>query len=403
MNDNELIVPSEAELERFVMPPPQFIGLEVTMRCNLQCPMCATHAQIPHSRFVGNDMKLGVIDLLGPTLQTAREVELSGGGEPFLLPYFADFIDKCHEYNPAIDVTTISNSVLLSERRARMVIEKRMHLIDFSIDSTIQYGHVGGGADYDKAGNNLRRLVHLKEEYGVEEPRIVIAFVAMRDNLCELPDLIEFAGEIGAAVRIQPLAPVTREQRSQNVFRHVDYTLRVLDDCKVKARQLGVKFDYTGMTDGLDQNPRNCGVPDKWLWVGHNGELRPCCGGMTTGQNIYEKFLSIEKIWNSSPMRKLRWELDTGNHNDVCKRCPMACNTIKNQEYAVPSDPLEQQIIQLENRILELETHLDAIRRGKGYADLARGGPIVGQGVIQAPGHLGQWAASQLQVVVGDE
>jgi radical SAM protein with 4Fe4S-binding SPASM domain len=365
MNDNQLIVPSEAELERFVMPPPQSIGLEVTMRCNLQCPMCATHAKIPHSRFVGNDMKLKVVDLLGPTLQTAREVELSGGGEPFLLPYFADFVDKCHEYNPTIDVTTISNGVLLSERRARMAIEKRMHLIDFSIDGTIQYGHVGGGADYDKTRNNLRRLARLKEEYGVEEPRIAIAFVAMRDNLCELPDLIEFAGEIGAAVRIQPLAPVTREQRSQNVFRHVDYTLRVLDDCKVKAQQVGVKFDYTGMTDGLDQNPRNCGVPDKWLWVGHNGELRPCCGGMTTGRNIYEKSLSIEKIWNSSPMRKLRWELDTGNHNDVCKRCPMACNTIENQERAIPSDPLEQQITQLENRILELETHLDGIRRGK--------------------------------------
>ena len=43
----------------------------------------------------------------------------------------------------------------------------------------------------------------------------------------------------------------------------------------------------------------------------------------------------------------------------------MAHNTIENQERAVPTDPLEQQIIQLESRILELEAHLDAIRRGK--------------------------------------
>ena len=38
------------------------------------------------------------------------------------------------------------------------------------MDGTIQYGHVGGGADYDQVQDKLRRLVRLREEYGVGEP-----------------------------------------------------------------------------------------------------------------------------------------------------------------------------------------------------------------------------------------
>jgi MoaA/NifB/PqqE/SkfB family radical SAM enzyme len=359
---NEPIVLSEAELERFVAPPPQFLGLEVTQRCNLRCPMCHNHAHTSPATFIGRDMKLDVVDLLAPILRTAREVLLSGGGEPLILPYFIDFVDKCREYNPHIDINFISNGMLLSERRARTMIEKQVNLIEFSLDGTIQYGHVGGGANYDKVKSNLRRLARLKEEYGVEEPRINIAFVAMRDNLCELPDLIEFANEIDAKVYVIPLSPVTEEQRNQNIFRHVDYALRVLNECKVNAQQLGVQFEYKSMIEGLDQTPRNCEMPNSWLWVSFDGELRPCCGGLTTGRNIYERNLAFEEVWNGSDWCRLRWELETGNYNNTCKHCPLAHNTIENQERAIPSGSL---IAQLENRICHLESQLEAIQRGK--------------------------------------
>jgi MoaA/NifB/PqqE/SkfB family radical SAM enzyme len=353
-----LPVPSETELNRYVMPPPQCIGLEVTQRCNLQCPMCYQHARLPHSVFVGRDMKLDIVDLLAPVLQTAHEVSLAGGGEPMMLPYFFDFVDKCHEYNPDIRVTAISNGVLLTERRALMAVEKRVHTIEVSMDGTIQYGHVGGGADYDQVQDRLRRLARLREEYGVEEPHINIAFVAMRDNLCELPDLIEFAGEISAKVRIQPLSPVSEEQRNQNVFRHMDYTLRVLGKCREKAQQLGVELEHKNLTDNLTQTPHKCQVPDRWLWVSFDGELRPCCGGLTTGRNIYEKNLSAAEVWNAPYLRRLRWELDTGNYNDTCRHCPLLWNTLEGQERAIQSDPLEE-------RVVQLEAHLEAIRRGR--------------------------------------
>jgi MoaA/NifB/PqqE/SkfB family radical SAM enzyme len=353
------VEPSTEELRRYVAPPPELIGLEITARCNLQCPMCHRHGTMPHSFFQEQDMRLDALERVAPVLTTARQVLLTGGGEPFLVSELADFIDECHKINPNIEVMLISNGVLLTEKRARMVIEKRVHGIDFSMDGHIQYGHVGGGADFDKVKDNIGRLARLKREYGLDEPHIRIAFVAMRDNLCEIPNIIDFAAEVGAAVYFQPLSPATEEQRNQNVFRHVDYTLRMLEAGKAKAQQMGVIFDPLNMSPDLSlASHGGCVVPSKQFWIGYEGVLAACCGGVVTGSNIHDPDVHAEDVWNSAMMLRLRWELDTGNYNEICRRCPTLRNTVEDQERAVS-------VLDDKKRIRELEDHIAAIQRGR--------------------------------------
>jgi MoaA/NifB/PqqE/SkfB family radical SAM enzyme len=366
-------VPSEIELKRFVLPPPRYIGLEVTDRCNLRCPMCHFHGRKSWSESAAKgDMRLEVIDLLAPVMRTAHVVWLRGPGEPLLLDGFFDYVDKCHEYNPDIHVQTVSNGTLLSERNARLLVEKHVHTIEFSIDGTIQYGHVGGGADVDRVKEHVRRLVRLKREYNVAEPHINVSFVAMRDNLCELPGLIEFAAEIGAKVRIQPLFPASEAQRDQNILRHLDYTLRILDECKSKAERLGVVIIDKDLADSLAQLPGKCEMPNDWLWVTPDGVLAPCCHGLTIERSIYEENLSVAEVWNSSTMCRLRWELATRNYNDICRRCVLISNTAEGLERAISPYSFEQAIELLEHRIAHLEdrnqyleSHIEAIRQGK--------------------------------------
>ena len=353
------VEPLMEDLAGYFAPPPELIGLEITQRCNLQCPMCHIHGRVPPLEFQGRDMRLDALQRMAPVLRTAQQVLLTGGGEPFLVRQLADFVDECHRINPGIEVTLISNGVLLTEKRAHMVIEKRVHGIDFSMDGTIQYGHVGGGADFDEVKDNIRRLARLKREYGVDEPHIRIAFVAMRDNLCEIPNLVDFAAEVGAAIFFQPLSPATPEQRSQNVFRHVDYTLRMLEVGRVRAQQMGVSFDPLNMSLDLTLAPHGgCAAPSKQFWVSYTGALAACCGGVVTGSNIYEPGVRVEDVWNGTMMRRLRWELATGNYNETCRCCPTLWNTIDNQERAVPLSDAEKQV-------LELEAHLAAIKSGR--------------------------------------
>lgn len=368
---NASTVPSELVLEQYIAPPPELVVLEVTMRCNLRCPMCF-HGSTPHSVFAGKDMDLETVDLLGPVLRTAREVVLGGGGEPLVMPDLARFAEKCHRHNPDIDVVLISNGLLLTEQNARMTIEKQVHRIDFSMDGTIQYGHVGGGADYDRVRDNLRLLNRLKGDYGTEEPHIRIVFVAMRDNLCELPALIEFVQEVGAAVCVQPISPATEEQRNQNLFRHSSYARRALQDCIARARERGVALEVRNMDSDLSQKPRKCRAACESLWVSFDGSLSPCCGGISTGRNIHEADLSLEELWNGPDMRRLRWELETENYNDTCRSCSIRWNSIENQERSIPQESpaeritcLTEQNARLTTQITQLSEHLTAIRNGR--------------------------------------
>jgi len=325
--------PTDADLDEFVMPPPDKVNLEVTARCNLQCPMCAAHATTPHAEFAHTDMGLDVIDSLSSAIRAAETILLTGGGEPLLLRDFTKFIQRARQYNPEAKITFISNGTTMTEHQAHMVIEERIHSIEFSMDGTIQYGHVGGGADYDRVKDNLRRLARLKLEAGVEEPHIVIVFVAMRDNLVELPDLLEFAAEIGAAnVMVQPISPSSKAQQDQNIFRHVDYARQALDRCQAKAKELKVPFDVRNMVFDMVDTPKECTVPFHEVWVTFDGRLKPCCGGIEPMARIYGESpdsnagFSFEQFWNGSEMKRLRWELKTGNYREVCRHCPILWN-----------------------------------------------------------------------------
>ncbi len=362
--------PADADLDEFVMPPPVKVNLEVTARCNLQCPMCAIHATTPHASFAHTDMRLDVVDLLSPAIRTAETVLLTGGGEPLLLRDFTEFIHRVRIYNPEAKITFISNGTTMTERQAHMVIEERIHSIEFSMDGTIQYGHVGGGADYDRVKDNLRRLARLKEEAGVEEPHIVITFVAMRDNLVELPDLLEFAAEIGAAsVMVQPISPSSRSQQDQNIFRHVDYARQTLDKCRKKAKELGVPFDVRNMIFDMVDTPRGCNVPFREVWVSFDGRLKPCCGGVEPMDSVYgeitglKKGFSLERFWNGSEIKRLRWELTTGNYREVCRHCPLLWNSPEQGLVALVEE--EEEVHQLRERVEQLTSYVKQMQGGR--------------------------------------
>jgi MoaA/NifB/PqqE/SkfB family radical SAM enzyme len=361
--------PTDADLDEFAMPPPVHVNLEVTARCNLQCPMCAIHATTPHADFAHTDMKLEVVDLLGRSIHAAETVLLTGGGEPLLLRDFTSFIHRVREYNPGAKITFISNGTTMTERQAHMVIEKGIHSIEFSMDGTIQYGHVGGGADYARVKDNLRRLALLKQEAGVEEPHMVITFVAMRDNLVELPDLLEFAGEIGAAgVMVQPISPSFWSHQDQNIFRHVDYARQVLHKCSAMAKEIGVPLDVRNMDFDMSDTPKECLVPFNEVWVSHDGRLKPCCGGIESMGSVYGEGLLLKKdfvfqeFWNGPEIKRLRWELRTGNYRDTCRRCPILWNSPEQGLIALSE---EEDIAQLREQVDQLTAYVEQMQSGR--------------------------------------
>jgi MoaA/NifB/PqqE/SkfB family radical SAM enzyme len=103
-------------------PLPQFLQVEVVGQCNLRCRMCAIQfrrdgpphgplAFMPFERFVA----------LLEQFPRLRELHLQGLGEPTMHPRFFDMVR--HAARRGLRVSTNSNLTLLSQRRARLVVD----------------------------------------------------------------------------------------------------------------------------------------------------------------------------------------------------------------------------------------------------------------------------------------
>ncbi len=71
-------------------PYPAKLFVELTTRCNLQCPMCLK--QRHDAEFVEGDISADIFTALLPALPTLEALVLNGIGEPLLHPRLDDFI-----------------------------------------------------------------------------------------------------------------------------------------------------------------------------------------------------------------------------------------------------------------------------------------------------------------------
>lgn len=92
-----------------MIPGPRKLIIEVTSRCNLDCPMCLRW-QIPHQ----GDMEPETFSRLRPLFPEAESIVLTGYGESLLHPHILEMVRKAREALPAAGrVSLITNGALL--------------------------------------------------------------------------------------------------------------------------------------------------------------------------------------------------------------------------------------------------------------------------------------------------
>lgn len=113
---------------------PARLHVEVTTRCNLQCPMCVKQAQ--GCRIEEADLPLSLFLRLGSVLPSVRSLVLNGIGEPLLhpdLPEMLRFARSLMPHDASIGFQT--NGHLFTPDLARQVVEAGVDRICLSVDS----------------------------------------------------------------------------------------------------------------------------------------------------------------------------------------------------------------------------------------------------------------------------
>jgi putative metalloenzyme radical SAM/SPASM domain maturase len=233
---------SGAEAGPAFRPFPSKLFVEVTSRCNLRCAMCPKQA--PGGRDHDGDMDEATFERLGPAFPRAETLVLNGVGESLLHPRLERFVERARRDMPASAwIGFQTNGQLVTPARARSLVAAGVDRVCVSADAVVPGDfarlRVGGKQEavegalraFGAAAGEVRRRVAL----GVE-------FVAMRENVDQLPALVRWAARHGVEfVIVTHMMPYAEESVGEAAFEaSTDAARALFAEWKARAAAEGV-------------------------------------------------------------------------------------------------------------------------------------------------------------------
>ena len=194
------------------------IYVEPTLYCNLDCRTCIRHVW---------EEQLGLMTAatFDRILQNIRSLEprpsifFGGLGEPLFHQDITDWIAQAKGLGAAVEL--ITNGTLLTEEMARALVASGLDNLWISIDGATpdSFADVRLGAQLPHIIENVMRLNRLRKGGHFAKPEIDIAFVAMKRNIDELPELLKLARRLSARqVKVSNVLPYTAELRGEILY-----------------------------------------------------------------------------------------------------------------------------------------------------------------------------------------
>lgn len=315
-----------------------FAQIEPVGQCNLRCRMCPIQFREDGTpsgplAFMAYETFCGLIDEL-PALET---LQLQGMGEPLMHPRFFDMV----RYAAArgIRVSTNTNLTLLSARRARLCIESGLAELHASLDGATAetYERIRVRARFTRAKRHLEDLLRIRRELQADRPRVRLVMVVMRDNLHELPALVDLAHIAGVdSIFVQHLChdygeaslpekylPMRAFVEAQTLLNEAPERVeRYFAQARERARDLGVDLRLP-RTAGSPPRARRCTWPWDGPYISYDGQAMPCCMvGTPDRANLGDVARDgIEPVWEGKAYTEFRAALASDEPPDVCRSC----------------------------------------------------------------------------------
>jgi MoaA/NifB/PqqE/SkfB family radical SAM enzyme len=330
-------------LDSAPLPLPRQLYLESTNRCNERCDQCPrTHL----GREADRDLSLVEAIAITDQLPVLERVVLHGLGEPMLNPELPAIV--AHLRGRGTHVLFNSNATALGERMGRALIASGLSELRVSLDGVTPetYGRIRGvGAKtLPKIVRNLAAFIRLQHELDAEHPRVSYWFTAMRENICELPGLVDIARETGVGeIYVQRLVyfgeGLARED--QTLFRHAEEEHRaIIAETAQRCAKHGIAFRATGAETPMDYIAKTatdaalarrpwsgCWRPRTLAYITATGNVFSCCfapfhpgpAAMRVLGNVFEQ--TFAEIWNGPRYRAFRGAFESDTPWDQCAGC----------------------------------------------------------------------------------
>lgn len=171
-------------------------------RCNLRCVQCGSTIERNHGKVPLMDRRLPVRALerfgkLLPALPSFEWLSLTGSGEPLISPDLPAILALACGHECTVSFNT--NGTLWTRERAEMVVDRGVDEIRFSIDGACKetYERIRVNAKWEKVLEAIATLLAVRREKQSRRPRVVFSSNFMRQNIEELPALVDLGADLG--------------------------------------------------------------------------------------------------------------------------------------------------------------------------------------------------------------
>ncbi|MEN6520265.1 MAG: heme b synthase [Armatimonadota bacterium] len=294
---------------------PRLVFWETTAACNLKCIHCrasAVDSRPPDELTAGESFVL-----LDSIASFARPVVVLSGGEPLV----REDIFEIANYGTSLGLRMVlaTNGTLVTRDTAHRMKESGVQRISVSIDGASAVSHDRFRRQSGAFDGALRGIEHIKAE-GIP---FQINTSVTRQNLAELPDVLDLAVRLGAvALHIFLLVPtgcgkeiageemITPGQYEETLNwlydRSKDSPVKLKATCaphyfrimRQRAAEEGIKI--TPETHGFEAMTKGCLAGTAVCFVSHKGDVYPCGYLPALAGNIRET--SFPEIWKDSEL-----------------------------------------------------------------------------------------------------
>jgi len=172
------------------------VYVEPTNICNLNCVTCMRNVWDESLGMMKSEIYTRIIEGM-KALTPTPSIFLGGLGEPLHHPNIIEMVKQAKAIGARVEL--ITNGTLLSEEKAKQFIDSGLDMLWFSIDGATpkSYSDVRLGDLLPQLLENIRRLRQLRDQIYAYTPQIGFAFVAMKRNIADLPEVIRMGINLG--------------------------------------------------------------------------------------------------------------------------------------------------------------------------------------------------------------
>jgi MoaA/NifB/PqqE/SkfB family radical SAM enzyme len=328
---------------------PNKVLIYPTNRCNLSCPFCFQRLN-PYD--YSKDLpKRRWVKLVEELCEMGVDIiQISGGGEPMLVPDITLNIMKIIKKN---DVTgrLVNNGTLWNEKYVKKVVEIRWDNVIFSVDGatpTINDKSRGKRGTFKKIVKSIKLFNDYKKMFKSDLPLLEFSTVISRINFFQISEIIKLASKLNVCnITFEPVFVSNPNVEKLKVSeKERDYIIKNIEKWKKLANSEGVstnldvifnlrEIEKTGklkekiyeISKAKTLNPflkSPCFEP--WIWpkIEADGRVGPCSTIFLSdfyGKEVSVRERSFRDVWFGEEFTAFRKMMMSGKLFDACSNC----------------------------------------------------------------------------------